>query len=97
MEAHFSAQQSITFIKDHFSTEEVSANPYGVDQFEKALRMRKMALAWLTIALSENHLLVYCLQEAFSMPEFIKSWDPWINMLWINKAEVIEALKAVYT
>lgn len=55
-----------------------------------------MALAWLTIALSENHLLVYCLQEGFSMPDFIKSWDPWINVLWINKTEVIEVLKAVY-
>ena len=48
------------------------------------------------MALSENNLLVYCIQEALTDPDVLKGYDSWINMLWIDKSEVLAAISTLY-
>ena len=69
---HFSVQQSVSYIKEQ-----------GNDKGEANLRDR--GISWVTIALSEKNLLVYCIQEAYTIPEISKGYDAWINIIWLNK------------
>lgn len=48
------------------------------------------------MALSEDKLLAYCLDEVISSSEFVGFYNPWCNFLWINKLQVIETMKYIY-
>jgi len=38
------------------------------------------------VALSENNLLVYCVQEALTDAEVLRAYDSWVSLLYINKS-----------
>jgi hypothetical protein len=55
------------------------------------------ALSWITLSLYENHMLVFCFEEAFAKPEFMAHYDPWRAYLWINRQQVLQVVKGLYS
>lgn len=58
--------------------------------------LHDQAFVWLVVALSENNLLVYCVQEAVTDAEVLRAYDSWVSLLYINKADVLSALTTLY-
>lgn len=77
----FEAQQSVRFVEEHLSSSE---------------SLSDKALAWLLVALSENNLLVYCVQEILTDASVLRTYDSWVSLLYINKPDVLAALTTVY-